>query len=482
MMAVKHIIDMVSMLLEALHQEGGPKYKRVATCLERLIAEGFLDNGAKLPTHRLLADKLNVTTGTISRAYRELERTGLVCARVGDGTFVARKGLMEKHDGGFKNFVEEPLRPYDMSRNTHIPGLESAFLGKSLAVLAGDSSVLQELMLYGPEAGLARHREAGASWLSRGQSAIVNAEQVVCVNGSQHGLLCALMALARPGDTIVTEQLTYPGLISAARMLGLRLVGVAMDQQGLMPQALDDACKVNRATVLYCTPTLQNPTCGVLESERRAAIADICRRHNLLILEDEAHGVLVDDRPPRLCEFAPERSILISSLSKAVAAGLRVGYLYAPLPLINRLEASIRASCWMATSLTLELASRWIEDGTAEKLRQHQIGEIVRRKACVGPLLKGLVLATHTHSPHYWIEVPEPWRASHIVAELQQRGYLIAGSEAFAIGRAAVQQFVRASVSNVSGGDQILIDGFGALAEILEQRETSIPGTDFPFR
>lgn len=467
-MAVKPIIDTVSILKSALDSGQGAKYKRLAGAMEIRILEGTLEGGAKLPPHRNLADRLGVTIGTVSRAYAELERMGLVVARVGDGTFVRRRGLERKRDEGFRNFIEEAPELYDMSRNMHIPGHETAFLAQSLLDLANDPQTLQDLTRYTPDIGLPRYRQVGANWLAHGDFQ-PQADQVLCVNGGQHGLLCTLMGLLRAGDILVTEQLTYPGLITLARMLGIKLLGADMDEEGLVPASLDEICRNNRVTALYCTPTIQNPTTGVLSHSRRDAIARLCREHNLLIIEDEAHAVLVEDRPPPLSHYAPERTILISSLSKAVAAGLRVGYLHAPTALVSRIAAALRATCWMATPLALELSTLWIENGTAQKLLSQQTHEIGRRKALVERLLDGLNYRTHPQSPHFWIEVPEAWRASDIEADLKLKNYLITAAEAFAVGRATVPQFVRASVSNASSNDQLLYDGFLTLASTLRE-------------
>jgi DNA-binding transcriptional MocR family regulator len=456
------------MLRDALSSGHGAKYKRLAEAMELRILDGGIEGGAKLPPHRSLADRLGVTIGTVSRAYAELERMGLVVARVGDGTFVRQRDLERKRDIGFSNFVEERPEQFDMSRNMHIPGAETSLLAQSLLELARNPQTLAEMTLYTPDAGLPRYRQAGARWLAHGDFR-PQAEQVLCVNGGQHGLLCTLMALLRAGDTLVTEQLTYPGLISAARMLGIKLLGAAMDEEGLIPAALDELCRQHRISALYCTPTLQNPTTGVLSVARREALVAVCREHNLLIIEDEAHAVLVEDRPPPLSFYAPERSVLIGSLSKAVAAGLRVGYLHAPVPLISRIAAALRGSCWMATPLAMELASGWIESGVAEKLLGQQIIEIGRRKQLVEGLLEGLSYRTHPQCPHFWIEVPEPWRASDVEAELKLKNYLVATAEAFAVGRAAVPQFVRASVSNASHDDALLLQGFQALSNSLRQ-------------
>ncbi|MHC8291599.1 aminotransferase-like domain-containing protein [Pseudomonas sp. XS1P51] len=467
-MTVKVSIAMVSILRDGLINGVGVKYKRLAVAVEKGIAEGLIEPGCKLPPHRLLADSLGVTIGTISRAYGELERVGLVVARVGDGTYVRQRGMERSRDGGFRNVSDEPQAFFDMSRNQPIPGQEAVFLSQSLQALSVDTETLLHISGYTADVGLQRYRAAGAHWLRHGVFA-PSADQIVCVNGGQHGLLCALMALLKAGDTMVTEHLTYPGLIAVARMLGIKLIGVAMDDEGLMPDALEEVCRNHRVSALYCTPTIQNPTAAVMSVARREAIAELCRQHNLLIFEDEAHAVLAQQRPLPLSHFAPERSVLIGSLSKAVSAGLRVGYLHAPQPLIGRLSAAVRGTCWMASPLTLEVASLWIENGVAEQLLDQQIVEIGRRKALVSGLMEGLAYKAHPHSPHFWVEVPEPWRASQVAAELKENNYRVATAEMFAVGHGAVPQFVRASVCNSTGDDRLLLQGFEALAGALRE-------------
>ena len=467
-MAVKVSIAMVSILRDALLNGAGVKYQRLADGVEQGIADGVIAPGCKLPPHRLLADSLGVTVGTISRAYAELERLGKVVARVGDGTYVREQGLERVRDGGFRNVSVEPQPYFDMSRNQPIPGYDTLLLSQGLQALAADFHAMQRIGGYTDEAGFLACRVAGAQWISHG-GFVADAEQVICVNGAQHGLSCTLMALLKAGDTLVTEQLTYPGLISIARGLGIKLIGLAMDAEGLIPAALDEVCRHHRVAALYCTPTIQNPTAAVMSVARRAELVEVCRAHNLLIIEDEAHAVLAQDRPLPLSYFAPERTVLIASLSKAVSAGLRVGYLHAPQALATRLSAAVRASCWMATPLSMELARSWVESGTAQRLLAQQVTEISRRKALVMPLLQGLIYRTQRHSPHVWIEVPEPWRASQIEAELKQRGYLVATAEAFAVGHGAVPQGIRLSVCNASGDDRLLLEGVEAVASALGQ-------------
>ncbi|ABD87574.1 transcriptional regulator, GntR family [Rhodopseudomonas palustris BisB18] len=471
-MAVNLNNDTVSILHSALREGMGPKYRRLARRLEALILSRGLRTGEKLPAHRDLAALLGVTAGTISRAYGELRKIGLISSRVGDGTFVLELAKKKRKETDFKPYGGGEPGRYDLSRNTAIPGRMLTSVSETLRRLALQPEALEELLQYGPELGLNRHRAAGARWLSNHHSD-ANAEQIVCVNGGQHGLFCVLMALLERGDTLVSEQFTYPGLISACRILGINLVGLKMDDEGLIPKSLDAVCRTATVRALFCTPTLQNPTTAVLGLERRAEIARLCRAHNLLVIEDDAHGVLVKDRHPHIGHFVPERSILISSLSKAIAAGLRVGYVHAPLPLVGRIGTMVRTNCWMANPLAFEMVSLWIEDGSALRFLEDQIEEIVRRKTLVQPLLDGFVVKTHPRSPHFWIEVPSPWRASEIASELRQKNCLVAPAEAFAVDRDRTVQFLRASVSSAEKTDAAISEGFRILSAVLRNPSTT---------
>jgi DNA-binding transcriptional MocR family regulator len=463
-MRVNRYIDAVTIAAEAA-TEKRPRYRAIAEALAQGILNGRIEAGSKLPPLRVLADELSVTVGTVNRVYTEIVRQGLVTSRVGDGTYVLSPGE-RVNAGEFENAPGGAPGVIDLSRNTHIPGEESALLGEALVRLGGDRRRLAQLGEYLPDVGLARHREAAVQWIARSglDSA---ADQVVVTNGAQHALLCAMMATLRKDDLIVSEHLVYPGLVAAARALGIRLSGLMIDTQGLVPEALEEACCQQRVHALYCTPTIHNPTTGTMGPQRRQAIAEICLRHNVRIIEDDAHGVLEEQHPPSLAQFAPNHTMVISSLSKAVSAGLRVGFVAAPHALVGRIASAVRTSCWMATPLAAEVGASWILDGTAAALCEQQRREIRRRKDLVAPILADLHARTATNSCHYWIALPEPWRASELVSQLEERGLLVKAAETFAVGRIGVPQCIRASVSGVD--DEGLMRGFRQLVETIQE-------------
>ena len=360
----------------------------------------------------------------------------------------------------------------DMSLNQAIPtGLEALYRTTFDDILADPVSI-GYMRRYAPEKGYDAHRAAGAAWISHG-AFLAQPEQVVCASGGQHALFCSLLAVARPGDVVATERFTYPGLTSACRTLGIKLVGLDMDEEGLAPEALEAACRLYKFTALYCTPALQNPTTATMGAERAEEIAQICLQREIVMIEDQTHAVLAESRPPPLAHFAPDHAIIVSSLNKAIASGLRAGFVHAPRRLVARIGGMVRSTCWMVPPLPLEFAARWIANGQAEEVLRRQRHEIRRRKTLVADLMRPVRHWTHPDCPHYWIETAEPWRASEICRQLQESGCRVASVESFAVDRVRGGQFIRASVSLTEADDELLLKGFETLSRVLIDPEAA---------
>ncbi len=449
------------------HLEGrkGPLYLAVADALAEDVGSGALGSGTRLPTHRDLANRLGVTVGTVSRAYGEARRRGLVTGEVGRGTFVrGRSGSGEALR--LTVIGEDQPVPYDFGLNLPATGDGDQWLARTLATLGAEGG-LSSLMDYQPDVGIRRHRETAARWISR-TGLTAPAKRVAVCNGAQHGMSITLMALTRPGDVVLTEELTYPGLRELAGFLQLRLVGVAMDGDGLRPDAFEEACRDNQAKTLYCMPTLQNPIATIMSENRRQEVVDIARRHDITIIEDDVYGFLPADRPPPLAAMAPEISYFITSLSKSLAPGLRVGYVVAPDGMARRLGAVTRSLCRMATPLAAEIASRWIEDGSADHMARWQRKEARTRQQIARRALTGVSCITHPDSFHMWIPLPEPWRAGEFTSHLQNRGVVVIPADAFMVGRNKPLHAVRVCLGPISS-HQRLEKGLSIIAESLNQ-------------
>ncbi len=450
----------------------GPRYIAIADALAVEVAEGRFKPGERLPTHRNLAWKLGVTVGTVSRAYAEAERRGLVSGEVGRGTYV--RGLDPRHVHINYAPSESPSTAIDLSSAILPPGDEARHIGPALAALAKDPRAAQ-LLCYQPHAGRPEHRAAGAEWVAR-RGLDVSPDQVVLTNGGNHGILVAFAAATRPGDRVLTENLSYALVQPIARMLGLRLEGVATDREGLIPEALETACRTSDVTALYTIPTVQNPTTAVMSEARRRAIAEVAEGHGMSILEDDIFALLAESPPPPIASFAPERTYYINSLSKTLAPGLRIGYVGAPADALERVANAVRATCMSASPFPAEIASRWIRDGTADRILASHRREVAARRERVLDILGDREVDCPVGSLHFWLHLPEPWRASDFVAEAKLRGVLIASAEIFAIGRREVPHAVRAGLGTLPSREP-LERALRILAKLLDESPPQAFGT-----
>lgn len=415
----------------------GPKYRAIAEGIASDIAEGRLTPGVKLPPQRDLAWRLGVTVGTISRAYSEAERRGLVRGEVGRGTFVLRPGLRE----GFPLRESNAPEDIDLSLSFPAPGAEADHICNTLTRIAEDPASV-DLLDYQSPAGNLRHRAAGAAWLAT-TGIDVPAERIVLTTGAQNGILVAFSALTQPGDHILTEALTFPGVKPVAKMLGLRMEGLAVDEHGLVPEALETACRTQSSRFLYLIPTIHNPTSVVMPVSRREAIAEIALRYDLTLIEDDIAARCMENPPSPIANLIPSQTIYLTSLSKTLAPGLRIGYLCAPEALAERLASVVGASAWMAPPLTAELATRWIEDGSAEEILASRREEAVARLALTREKLPGHEISATPGCHHVWLTLPEPWRAGEFAEEAKRRGVIVASAEIFASGRMNMPHAIR---------------------------------------
>jgi DNA-binding transcriptional MocR family regulator len=413
----------------------GPTYLAISRALEADVRSGRLREGQQLPTHRALAAAIGVNVGTVSRAYAEARRRGLISGEVGRGTFVRSSTgpvLAPHTEGVIELGVNVPLAE-------PAPDLRAA-----LRALA-DRDDLSDVTDYREPAGSLRACAAGACWMKNNGVTATPDEIVVC-NGSQHGILVALAALAGPGEGVLAESLTYPGFRAAARLLGLRVRGVAIDEHGLGPEALEAAC-VDRPRLLYCTPALQNPTAAVLPAERRVAIARIARAHDLAIVVDDVQAGMLAPSGPSLASLAPELTVTIGGVSKLLVAGLRTAFVAAAPERIARLAEMVWATTWVASPLGAELAAAWIEDGTADRTIAARREEMRVRERLAHQVLGGLALRTQPGAYHVWLELPPPLDAGAVATRLLRAGVVVTQAERFLAAPGPAPSALRISLS-----------------------------------
>lgn len=418
----------------ALTSKSGTLHERLIDALRSDIASGVLAAGTRMPTHRELARTLEIGIGTVSKFYAEAERSGLLTSHVGRGTFVADRG------GSFERVSDGPI---DLTLNLPPTKAAASRLGETLASFRKRDD-FPDYIAIAPQPGLDRHRQAGAIWLKRWANLPdVDWRRLMITCGAQHGMSLALDAICRPAETILTDAVTFHGASAIADNRGFKLVGLALDGEGLIPEALEDAVVRTGARVVYVQPTLQNPTAHTMSLARREAIVRIARRHDLWLLECDvysplaragsaARGEAIEIVP--IATLAPERTLYAASVSKSFGAGLRVGYLVAPNDaLFDRLCLGMRASVYSAGTLGPLVASEWIQDGRADDILSEVAVEAERRSAFALRELGAIVeVPSHPASLHIWLPMSE-LAAERAAGRLLRHGVIVTPPSSFTI-------------------------------------------------
>jgi DNA-binding transcriptional MocR family regulator len=289
---------------------------------------------------------------------------------------------------------------------------------------------LNDIAHYQPAQGQIAHRQAGAAWLKE-LGVEASAEDVYAVSGGQTALMTIFLGLARPGDTVLTEELTWPGALSAARLTGIRLKPVALDTEGMVSAAFEAACAAWHPRFVYTMPTLHNPTTATASIKRRKEISAIARAHNVLIVEDDAYGFLIEPRVTPYFELARDITVYLTSLSKSIAPALRVGFMAVPPRLHKAMRAAMRATTTMVSPILLELTSHMINSGAGREATKVQRKAAHRRQKMAAAIL-GSESSAST-SMHYWLRLPSDMRNAVFVADALANGVAVTPGDAFTV-------------------------------------------------
>ncbi|HET8727919.1 MAG TPA: PLP-dependent aminotransferase family protein [Alphaproteobacteria bacterium] len=449
--------------LPNLRASPGPKYLAIATALIDGIRTGRLRPGDRLPPHRMLAERLGIDLTTVTRAYNEARRQGLIETGGRRGSFVRDIGA------GIPNGLVQTLQ-IDTSMNMP-PQPQGDILTDRLRTGWDE-------LLRSPEAGLRLHYQASAGTgpdraaaarLLSGRIPGISDESVVVTSGGQNALHGIIASSLRPGDVVCAANVTYPGFLSAAHRAGLRVVPIATDRHGLDPQALDEACGRERVSALYVIPTNDNPTTSTLDVDRRKAIADIAARHGVLVIEDDAYGQLPSISLPPISAFAPERAWYIASVSKIISPALRVAFVAAPsVRDAYRLADGIHATTGMAPPLTVALVTRWIEDGSYERVIAAVREEASARQRLAKRFLDPDGYAAHPEGYHLWVRLPDDVRRADVVAAAARAGLSLVASDVFAVDGRTCPNAVRVSLGGPRSREMVA-QGLGVLDALMRQ-------------
>jgi DNA-binding transcriptional MocR family regulator len=406
---------------------GKPQYLQLADAIERDVTSGTLRPGDRLPPQRLLAGRMGIDFTTVSRGYAEARARGLVDSHVGRGTFVAASSRSPE--------PPEYRRGDDRDLTMNLPPEpnEPELLAQMQDGLQTVSSNLIALLRYQSSTGGVVDREAASSWLSM-RGMVPSLERIAITPGAHPTILSILLLLSKPGETILSESITYPGVRAIASRLGLRLIGVTEDVDGIVPEALEQAIQTHGPKALYLNPTLNNPTTRTIPLHRRQALADVLNANGLPLIEDDAYGFIPPHPPAPMATLAPELTWHIGGLAKCIGAGLRLAYTVAP----NARSAIQLAQCLktvsvMPSPLSMALATRWIQDGTADNIRRFIRKESGVRQEIARRAFERFDFDADPFAFNIWLRMPSGTNRAELIGLMSGTEIGVIPSDAFTV-------------------------------------------------
>ncbi len=404
------------------------KYLGIVDALEADIYSGYIKTGDRLPSQRSVAKKLNVDLTTVTRAFNEARRRGLIDAAAGRGSFV------RQHVATNLVSHQADTRPLlDLSMNNPpqpaTVGIQDYIAQGITQLISGTDRALQ--LHYQNSAGNPHDRSAAAAWLTQSIEH-VSPERILITSGAQAAVYAILQCLTRRGDAIACGEFVYPGLKSAAEQHQLILQPLTMDQHGIVPESFEIACREHTINAIYLVPAIDNPTTATMPLARRQQIVAIARQYDVMIIEDDPYSPLQSQAITAFADLAKERTWYIRTLSKCITPALRLAYVLAPgnsqaLQLANVL----RATSVMASPLMAGLVSRWIHDGRIQRFAEAIREENRQRQQIAKQLLAGIDFFSDEEGHHLWLPLPGCWQAKAFAEQASVSGVSVVACTSF---------------------------------------------------
>ncbi|MBR0683919.1 PLP-dependent aminotransferase family protein [Roseomonas eburnea] len=439
---------------------GETDYRRLADALAEEIGTGRLRPGARLEPVRRFAYEHGIAVSTASRVYAELGRRGLVAGEVGRGTYV-RAGLAPPP-------LAEPGRAdlVDFEFNfPTVPGQAEALAAVLREALSPERAA--EAMRPVGAQGHAAARAAVSRHLARGGWTPAP-EHLLFAGGGRQAIGAAIAACVAAGERLGVEAMTYPAVKAMSARLGLVPVPLAMDAEGLLPEAVEAAMRAGPLKAVYVQPVIHNPTGATMGEERRRALAALASREGIALIEDAVFGFLDDSPLPPLIALAPDRVLLVDGMSKRASPGLSSGFVVAPsATLRRRAAAAIRAGAWHASPIGLAAVTAWMDSGLLGTLEARKRQDARARQAVLREGLASHALRGDPRAYHLWLELPEAWRSDAFATAALRRGVAVTASSAFTTQPGHAPNGVRLAFS--SPALPAMREGIAILAELLAQ-------------
>jgi DNA-binding transcriptional MocR family regulator len=299
-------------------------------------------------------------------------------------------------------------------------------------------------------------------------------EQMVFTASGRQSIAAALAAIVPTGGRCGVEALTYPFIKGIAARLGVTLVPLAMDEAGVRPDAVQKAHREAHLSALYIQPIIQNPLGMTMAPSRRADLMRVVEKLDLVVIEDVVYAFLDDEAP--LAALAPDRCVVLDSLSKKAAPGLSLGFIVPPIRLRESVMASVRSGGWTTTGFALAAAQQVMRDGTVAELSRLKRIDARQRQQLAVTCLSGFEIQSNPKSYHLWLKLPSHWRSQTFVSAAAKRDIALTPSTTFAASPGHAPNAVRLALA--APEMEQLETALRTLAEMLKAREEDFESTE----
>lgn len=492
-----------------------PVYLQIKNQLRDMIISGELPTGHTLPPERALGELLDVNRTTVVKAYHELKSDGLVEARVGRGTIVASKPSKERFSSicqfnpiPWYQFFNEGL---DFADNHIISDIMDINCTKDIIAFSGgfpspelypleDLEKIQEklfrtygkqLLLHNPVEGLQSLR-AGISSLMKSRNANVSAKDIMILSGSQQGLDYIARVFIKPGDTVILEEPSFFGAIHIFRSAGAKVIGVPTDSQGMKTDILEALIQRYKPKFIYTLPTFQNPSGIIMSLERRYELLNLSYKYRIPIVEDDPYSDLryTGKAIPSLKALDPyEHVIYLSTFSKILSIGLRIGWVAAPQQVIRKFTYLKQMTDLHVNTPCQYMLSEFLSQGYYEKHLNRVLKEYGDKLELMnGALEKYKIPQVVWDKPeggfYIWCRLPEYVTNNRLVSKAAEKGVVYLPGEIFYPDGTQGENFVRLNFTftdskNIAEGIKRLMS---ALTEVTVKNADNVKDASYSRR
>jgi DNA-binding transcriptional MocR family regulator len=445
-----------------------PFYLSLAAILESDIKNGLLAPDSKLPPQRELADFLGINFTTVTRAYKICTSRGLIYAVTGSGTFVssnAARSIAISTDKIPSGFIDLGfVASFEQTNEIVTETIRKV----------STKTYVKDLLNYGDPTGMPHHKQAGISWMEP-LGIRTDTEHMSIVSGTQNALAIALIGLFEPGNRIVTDLYTYANFIELAKTLQLKLIPVEGDKNGILPDELDSLCRQIKIHGIFLMPSCCNPTTVKMTDLRKRQLADVIRKHGIILIEDDVMAFLTAGKDPEYVQpmfnLLPEQSVYVCSTAKSICSGLRVAYMVYGDTLKPKILQAIFNVNIKTSSLDAEVISELITSGKATEIAGIKGEMAAESNAIYDEYFPESGASGHKLSFYRWLPILKKYDINRMDNDLRQSNIRVLHSNRFLCGKASNERFLRVALSSVDSPDE-LRTGLRILKDYIDELES----------